>query len=44
LTRQRSFLQSDGTLPKELMYDGTHPTEAGYALWAEELIQAGLRP
>ncbi len=40
----RRFLQPDGTLPKELMYDGTHPTEAGYALWAEELIQAGLRP
>lgn len=34
------FLQSDGSLPVSLMSDGVHPTEAGYALWAEALQKA----
>ncbi|MGC4015757.1 MAG: hypothetical protein QM755_14715 [Luteolibacter sp.] len=32
------FLQPDGTLPVELMSDGTHPTEKGYAIWADALL------
>lgn len=31
------FLEADGTLPSALMADGVHPTEAGYAIWAEAL-------
>jgi len=38
-----SFLQPDGTLPKTLMPDGTHPSEEGYAIWAKALITAGVR-
>ena len=34
------FLLPDGTLPKSLMPDATHPSEAGYELWADSL--AGL--
>ncbi|BCU76578.1 acetylhydrolase [Luteolibacter sp. LG18] len=33
------FLQPDGTLPVELMSDGTHPTEKGYAIWADGLLE-----
>lgn len=32
-----SFLAADGTLPKDLMSDGVHPTEKGYAIWAAAL-------
>ena len=37
------FLDPDGTLPKSLMNDGTHPTEAGYQVWAKALVEAGVR-
>jgi lysophospholipase L1-like esterase len=37
------FLQPDGTLPKTIMDDGTHPTEAGYEIWAKALVAAGVR-
>jgi lysophospholipase L1-like esterase len=36
------FLEADGTLPKALMNDGTHPTEEGYKIWAKALIDAGI--
>jgi lysophospholipase L1-like esterase len=32
------FLQPDGELPPELMPDGTHPSDKGYAVWAEGLL------
>lgn len=31
------FQQPDGTVPADLMPDGTHPSDKGYALWAEAL-------
>ena len=34
------FLAPDGTLPRTLMPDGTHPNETGYQIWADALIQA----
>jgi len=37
------FLMPDGTLPKSMMADGTHPTEEGYQVWAKALLQAGIR-
>jgi lysophospholipase L1-like esterase len=37
------FLAPDGTLPTGMMNDGTHPTEAGYAIWAKALVEAGVR-
>lgn len=36
------FLQPDGTLPKAMMPDGTHPGEAGYRIWAEALRKVGV--
>lgn len=38
------FLEPDGALPRRLMADGTHPTEAGYAIWAQALKEAGAVP
>jgi len=38
-----SFLKPDGTLPKSLMPDGTHPSEEGYGIWAKALLVAGVR-
>lgn len=38
------FLTADGRLPKAMMPDGTHPSDAGYQIWAEALIQVGIRP
>jgi lysophospholipase L1-like esterase len=38
------FLAPDGTLPTSIMFDGTHPTDAGYRLWANALIQVGVTP
>jgi lysophospholipase L1-like esterase len=29
------FLAADGSLPKEIMSDGLHPTSKGYEIWAE---------
>jgi lysophospholipase L1-like esterase len=37
------FLEPDGTLPKKMMADGTHPTDDGYAVWANALIEAGVK-
>jgi lysophospholipase L1-like esterase len=36
------FLEADGTLPKVLMKDGTHPSEEGYKIWAKALLDAGV--
>jgi lysophospholipase L1-like esterase len=36
------FLTPDGTLPKAIMPDGTHPSEAGYEIWANALTKAGI--
>ena len=38
------FLTADGTLPRAIMPDGTHPSEAGYAIWADALMKAGIKP
>lgn len=37
------FLLPDGTLPMDMMSDGTHPTDKGYHIWAEALVAAGVR-
>ena len=37
------FLQPDGSLPQSMMPDGTHPTDAGYQIWADALIKAGVK-
>lgn len=37
------FLASDGSLPASLMPDETHPSDAGYRIWADALIQAGVK-
>jgi lysophospholipase L1-like esterase len=37
------FLQQDGSLPQSMMPDGTHPSDAGYQIWADALIKAGVR-
>ena len=29
------FLAADGTIPRDIMADGLHPTEKGYMIWAE---------
>ena len=39
-----SFLASDGSLPVTMMPDGTHPSDAGYQIWADALIKAGVKP
>ena len=36
------FLEPDGSLPAALMPDGTHPSDAGYRIWADALIKAGV--
>ena len=38
------FLTPDGTLPKAIMPDGTHPSEAGYEIWAKALMNVGIKP
>jgi lysophospholipase L1-like esterase len=40
----KSFLAPDGSLPAAMMPDGTHPTDAGYQIWADALIKAGVKP
>lgn len=40
----KKFLTPDGTLPVSLTPDGTHPSEEGYRVWADALVQAGIRP
>ncbi len=39
-----SLLASDGSLPVTMMPDGTHPSDAGYQIWADALIKAGVKP
>ncbi len=39
-----SFLAPDGSLPATLMPDGTHPSDVGYQIWAEALLNAGIKP
>ena len=38
------FLSADGTLTAAIMPDGTHPSDAGYQIWADALIAAGVKP
>lgn len=38
------FLAPDGTLPTSLVPGGTHPNDVGYRIWADALIQAGVKP
>jgi lysophospholipase L1-like esterase len=38
------LLTPDGSLPAELVPGGTHPSDAGYQIWADALIQAGVKP
>lgn len=38
------FLSADGRLPVARMPDGTHPSDAGYQIWADALIKAGIHP
>lgn len=40
----KKFLAPDGTLPVSVMPDGTHPSEEGYRIWADALVEAGIRP
>jgi lysophospholipase L1-like esterase len=40
----QQFLMPDGSLPHAMMPDGTHPSDAGYKLWADALIKAGIKP
>lgn len=32
------FLAPDGSIPVEVMYDGLHPAERGYEIWAEAML------
>lgn len=32
----------DAVLSKDIMSDGVHPTEAGYAIWGKALLKAGI--
>lgn len=36
--------EPDGSLSRDTFYDGTHPTEKGYAIWGKALIDAGVIP
>jgi lysophospholipase L1-like esterase len=38
------FLAPDGSLPAAIMPDGTHPSDAGYQIWGDALIKAGMKP
>jgi lysophospholipase L1-like esterase len=38
------FLTADGSLPASLFPDRLHPSDAGYQIWADALIQAGIKP
>ena len=29
------FLAEDGSIPRDIMSDGLHPTNKGYEIWAE---------
>jgi len=36
------LLAPDGSLPAKLIPGGTHPSDAGYQIWADALMQAGI--
>jgi len=38
MTYWRKFLTADGILTTEIMADGLRPTEKGYQVWAEAII------
>jgi lysophospholipase L1-like esterase len=38
------LLAPDGSLPREIMPDGTHPSDAGYQVWANALAEVGVKP
>jgi len=38
------FLTPDGHMPPDLMPDGTHPSEKGYAIWGRAIVETGLLP
>jgi lysophospholipase L1-like esterase len=40
----KKYLDADGSLPASLIPGGTHPNDAGYQIWADALIQAGIKP
>lgn len=44
LDAARRFLAPDGSIPAELMPDQVHPSERGYQLWADVLLEAGVKP
>ena len=37
------FFAPDGSIPRDIMGDGTHPTDKGYAIWEKALIAAGIQ-
>jgi lysophospholipase L1-like esterase len=38
------FLTPDGRIQPALLPDALHPSDAGYQIWADELIKAGIKP
>jgi len=36
------FLAADGTIAKDVMPDGTHPSDKGYMIWARALIDSDI--
>jgi lysophospholipase L1-like esterase len=38
------FQESDGSISKEILSDGIHPTEKGYEIWGKALVSAGVLP
>ncbi len=36
------LLDADGTLSKDLMPDGVHPSEKAYSIWGKALLEAGV--
>ncbi|MFL6620207.1 MAG: GDSL-type esterase/lipase family protein, partial [Povalibacter sp.] len=39
----KQFLAEDKSIPAALMPDQVHPSEAGYKIWADALIEAGVQ-
>jgi lysophospholipase L1-like esterase len=38
------FLDGHGNISSEILPDGTHPSEQGYAIWSRALVESGLLP
>ncbi len=36
------FLEPDGSLSRDMFFDGTHPADKGYAIWGQALRDAGV--